>query len=71
MANQQLLDYIKQQNQLGISQEKTKKDLLDIGWQGQDVDEALKASAPEIKPISQPLNPVIEKTIVEKPGEPS
>jgi len=67
MANQQLLDYIKQQNQLGISQEKTKKDLLDIGWQGQDIDEALKASASEIKPISQPLNPIIEKTVVEKP----
>jgi len=40
MVNQQLLDYIKQQLQRGVSKEQIKSSLIANGWQAQDVDEA-------------------------------
>jgi len=40
MVHQQLLDYIKQQLQQGISKEQIKSSLIANGWQAQDVDEA-------------------------------
>jgi len=40
MLNQQLIDYIKQQLQRGISKEQIKNSLIANGWQAQDVDEA-------------------------------
>lgn len=40
MVNQQLLNYIKQQLQQGVSQEQIKSSLMANGWQAQDIDEA-------------------------------
>jgi len=40
MANQQLLDYIKQQLQQGVSQEIISNNLISQGWQQSDVNEA-------------------------------
>ena len=40
MTNQQLLDFIKQQKQQGVSNEEIKKSLLSNGWQSTDVEEA-------------------------------
>lgn len=40
MVNQQILDYIKQQLQQGISKETISSNLLSQGWQQQDVNEA-------------------------------
>ncbi len=48
MANQQLLDYIKQQTQQGITSEQIKQSLLANGWQASDIEAAfneLQASA--------------------------
>jgi len=67
MANQQLLDYIKQQVQIGISHDETKKALLDIGWQTEDIDEAFNAmpkseALNEIKPV-KPAEPIVKEVI--------
>lgn len=43
MINQQLLDYIKQQLQQGISQEEIKKNLLRIGWHESDIEEGFNS----------------------------
>jgi hypothetical protein len=40
MVNQQLLDYIKQQMQQGVSREQIKNSLTANGWQEQDIEEA-------------------------------
>lgn len=40
MIHQQLLDYIKQLLQQGVSQEQIKNSLMANGWQAQDIDEA-------------------------------
>ena len=40
MVNQQLLDYVKQQLQQGVSREQIKSSLMANGWQAQDIDEA-------------------------------
>jgi len=40
MVNQQLLDYIKQQTQQGISKEQIKSSLIANNWEEQDIDEA-------------------------------
>lgn len=40
MANQQILDYIKQQLRQGINKEDIKKSLLSSGWQNTDVEDA-------------------------------
>lgn len=39
MTNQQILDYIKQQIQQGVSREQIKNSLLTNGWQAQDIEE--------------------------------
>ncbi|MDO8515663.1 MAG: hypothetical protein Q7S28_00235 [bacterium] len=46
MADQQLLTYVKAQIDGGAKAEDVKKALLASGWGAQDVDDALKASAP-------------------------
>ncbi len=46
MANQQLLDYVKQQIQLGVGKEAIKSALLASGWPSAEVDEALGTSSP-------------------------
>jgi hypothetical protein len=43
MINQQLLDYIKQQLQQGVTQEQIKSALMANGWQAQDIDEGFNA----------------------------
>ena len=45
MINQQLLDYIKQQIQQGVSQEQIKNSLIANGWQQQDVEEGFNIIA--------------------------
>ena len=40
MVNQQILDYIKQQLQQGVSREIISSNLISQGWQQQDVNEA-------------------------------
>lgn len=40
MINQQILDYVKQQMQIGVSQEQIKNSLVANGWQASDVQEA-------------------------------
>jgi len=44
MVNQQILDYIKQQLQQGVSMETISSNLLSQGWQQQDVNEAFSQS---------------------------
>ena len=39
MVNQQMLDYIKQQMQQGVSREQIKSSLMTNGWQAQDIEE--------------------------------
>jgi len=51
MVNQQLLDYIKQQLQQGISKEQIKSSLITNGWQARDIDEAF-SSSPSIQPLA-------------------
>jgi len=41
MVSQQLLDYIKQQMQQGVSQDQIKSSLMANGWQAQDIEEGL------------------------------
>ena len=49
MVNQQLLDYIKQQLQQGISKEQIKSSLMTNGWQAQDIEEGFNnIDAPNI-----------------------
>lgn len=43
MLNQQLLDYIRQSLAMGTKKEDIKASLLSIGWQGSDIDEAMKS----------------------------
>jgi Tfp pilus assembly protein PilE len=66
MVNQQLLDYIKQQLQQGISKEQIKSSLVTNGWQAQDIDEAFSFIS---NPTSQssPVPPPAQ-TISSLPG---
>ena len=45
MINQQMLDYIKQQMQQGVSQEQIKNSLTANGWQSQDIEEGFNKIA--------------------------
>jgi hypothetical protein len=46
MINQQLVDYVKQQMQAGITKDAVRKALSDAGWPPADVDDSLKAAEP-------------------------
>lgn len=46
MANQQLVDYIKSQLQLGVAKEAVRSTLLQAGWGEGDMSEALNAATP-------------------------
>jgi hypothetical protein len=49
MVNQQMLDYIKQQMQQGLSREQIKSSLMANGWQAQDIEECFnKINTPKI-----------------------
>jgi type II secretory pathway pseudopilin PulG len=53
MANQQLLDYIKQRSQQGKERGEIKQELLGAGWQEADVEEALNVMFPQT-PVQPP-----------------
>lgn len=57
MANQQLLDYIKQQLAEGVTEEDIKKPLLQNGWGDADINEALSALQPPTPTSSAPIPP--------------
>jgi len=66
VVNQQLLDYIKQQLQQGISKEQIKSSLMTNGWQAQDIDEAFSFIS---NPASQSSSvPPPAQTISSLPG---
>lgn len=44
MAQQQLVDYIKAQLKVGVGKEEMRRTLLDAGWVGTDVDDALRSA---------------------------
>jgi hypothetical protein len=54
MANQQLVDYIKQQVQLGVQKDAIKSTLLSSGWPEAEVADALQSAAPAVAPAAQP-----------------
>lgn len=61
MINQELLDYIKQQLQQGVSREQIKNSLLANGWQEQDIEEGFNNINIDASNISTPYstNPVV------------
>lgn len=78
MANQQLVDYIKQQLQLGVSKEAIKTALSQVGWPEAEVNDAFIAAQPvavpaagvevaktgvEVKPVEQ-IKPVVQEGAV-------
>ncbi len=50
MANPQLLEYIKQQMQLGVPKEQIKSACTSSGWQMKDIDEAISFALREVTP---------------------
>ncbi|HUS59895.1 MAG TPA: hypothetical protein VMX76_00705 [Nevskiaceae bacterium] len=59
MANQKLIDYINQQFQKGRGEQKIKAALVNVGWQGKDIEEAFNfLSGAEAKPPSPPSTTV-------------
>jgi len=59
MVNQQILDYIKQQMQQGVSREQIKSSLMTNGWQAQDIEEGFNnIDAPNI-PTAYSASPVV------------
>jgi hypothetical protein len=60
MINQQLLDYIKQQSQQGVSNEQIKQSLLSNGWQETDIDETFnKLTKTSIQPKKRKWKKII------------
>ncbi|MCX6751476.1 MAG: hypothetical protein NT161_01770, partial [Candidatus Nomurabacteria bacterium] len=57
MINQPLLDFIKQQLQVGLTKEKITSDLLTNGWTTQDIEEGFKAVVPPISATTPPVSP--------------
>jgi hypothetical protein len=76
MADQSLLDYVKQQLENKIPEETIRKALLDVGWQNTLVEEAFNSMKPQNIPAPAPLAGVFatdQKPAVQaeqaKPGE--
>ncbi|MFN7088764.1 MAG: hypothetical protein ACK4NX_03050, partial [Candidatus Paceibacteria bacterium] len=59
MINQQLLDYIEQQLQQGVSQEQIKSSLMANGWQAQDIEEAFAFIQNPASQVSTPTKTII------------
>ena len=57
MINQQLLDFIKHQLQVGLTKEKITSDLLTNGWTTQDIEEGFKAVVVPIPTVTPPVSP--------------
>lgn len=60
MANPQLVDYIKQQLQLGVSKDAIRGTLSQAGWPEADINEALSASGPGAAQPSSPAMPAAQ-----------
>jgi len=62
MANQQMLEYIKQQLRQGVTQEKIKSSLLAKGWQEKDIEETINlAKQPEQLAVEVPSTKTSKK----------
>ena len=48
MANQQLVDYLKEQLKLGVAKDSLKQSLLDVGWSLSDIEEAFNVVLNEL-----------------------
>ncbi|MFA5937435.1 MAG: hypothetical protein WC822_06195 [Candidatus Paceibacterota bacterium] len=57
MINQQLLDFIKHQLQVGLTKEKISNDLLINGWTLQDIEEGFKAVIVPTSTVTPPISP--------------
>jgi hypothetical protein len=66
MVNKQLLDYIKQQLQQGVSKEEIKNSLLANNWQEKDIEEAFYLASNSSGQTQQ--QPVPQQTISSLPG---
>ena len=72
MANQQLVDYLKEQLKLGAEKEYLKQSLLNVGWSLSDVEEAFSIVLKELNPENKNLEsaPISQETsIPEVPKE--
>lgn len=69
MTNRELSDYIKQARKVGQSDEEIRKDLLEVSWGGEDIDEALvadhKVHGEEEAPWKIKLENLVEKARIE------
>lgn len=63
MVNQQLLDYIKQQSEQGLSNDEIKKSSLANGWQSTDVEEAFGLPQTPIQPKKRRWKKIVLITI--------
>ncbi|MFO8016071.1 MAG: DUF4234 domain-containing protein [Candidatus Woesearchaeota archaeon] len=75
MANQQLVNYIRNTEKTGYSDRKIKKRLLKEGWKEKDIDDAIKEikqggekKAPE-KPPEKPKETPAQKSAPAQPGQ--
>lgn len=66
MINQQLVNYIKEQVQRGVSREEIEKALLAIGWQATDIKEAFDSLS-----FSAPIKPTIPESPLPQSLKPS
>ena len=66
MANQQLIDYLKEQLKAGANKEDLKKALLDVGWSAVDIEDAFNAIELETKTPPIVIQPEVSKTEVPK-----
>jgi len=57
MINQQLLDFIKQQLQVGLTKEKISSQLLTNGWTPQDIEEGFRATVLPMPTTTPPVSP--------------
>ncbi len=64
MVNQELLDYIKQQLQQGVSQEQIRQSLIANGWQVQDINEAFALLQVNIKPKKRRFRKFIKVILI-------
>jgi cell division protein FtsB len=66
MANQQLIDYLKEQLKAGANKEDLKKTLLNVGWSAVDIEDAFNAIELETKTPPIVIQPEVSKPEVPK-----
>lgn len=59
MINQQLIDYIKEQQQRNVPRSEIEKVLLELGWQKGDIDEGFKTAPPPLPPTNVFVSPPV------------